>query len=60
MVAGAVLPFLMVIKVLGASLLLSILSYVASVSGLFLGLVALSGLVGQQQREDEDPLGLRS
>jgi hypothetical protein len=37
--AGAALPFLMVIRVLDLSLPLSVLSYVASLSGLMLGIV---------------------
>jgi hypothetical protein len=37
--AGAGLPFLMVIRVLDLSLLLSVLAYVASLSGLLLGIV---------------------
>ena len=36
---GAALPFLMVIRVLDLSLPLSVLSYVASLSGLLLGIV---------------------
>lgn len=37
--AGAGLPFLMVIRVLDLSLLLSVLAYAASLSGLLLGIV---------------------
>jgi hypothetical protein len=37
--AGAGLPFLMVIRVLELSVLLSVLAYTASLSGLLLGLV---------------------
>jgi hypothetical protein len=37
--AGAALPFLMVIRVLDLSLLLSVLAYAASLSGLLLGIV---------------------
>ena len=37
--AGAGLPFLMVIRVLDLSLPVSVLSYVASLSGLLLGIV---------------------
>ena len=36
---GAVLPFLMVIRVVPSNLILSFLSYAASVAGLFLGLI---------------------
>jgi hypothetical protein len=37
--AGAGLPFLMVIRVLELSLLLAVLAYAASLSGLLLGIV---------------------
>jgi hypothetical protein len=37
--AGAGLPFLMVIRVLDLSLLLSVLAYATSLSGLLLGIV---------------------
>jgi uncharacterized Tic20 family protein len=36
---GAVIPFLMTIGVIPAGFIISILSYVASVSGLFLGVL---------------------
>ena len=38
-VLGFVLPFLMVIQVLESSIILNFVSYVASVVGLFLGLI---------------------
>lgn len=38
-VAGVVLPYLMVLNILEATLFLSFLSYGASVAGLFLGLI---------------------
>ena len=38
--AGAGLPFLMVIRVLDLSLPLSVLAYVASLSGLLLGIIS--------------------
>ena len=37
--AGAVLPFLMVIGVLPSTLLLNFLSYGASIGGIFLGVI---------------------
>ena len=43
---GAVLPFLMVIRVVETSFLLSFLSYGASVGGLFLGLIGAASYVG--------------
>ena len=42
--AGAALPFLMVIRVLDLSLLLSVLAYAASLSGLLLGIVGAVNL----------------
>jgi hypothetical protein len=51
---GAVLPFLIVIKVVENALWLSFVSYAASVCGLFLGMIALAGTVGKQRRRDED------
>ena len=43
-IAGAALPFLMVIRVLDLSLLLSVLAYAASLSGLLLGIVGAVNL----------------
>jgi len=45
---GAVLPFLMVIGVLKASLLMSFISYAVSVGGLFLGIVGAAKTVREQ------------
>ena len=42
--AGAILPFLMVIRVLDLSLSLAVLSYTASLSGLLLGIVGAVNL----------------
>ncbi len=41
-VLGAVLPFLMVLRILPSTFFLAFLSYAASVSGLFLGLLGIS------------------
>lgn len=49
--AGMVLPFLMVIGVLPAPLWLSVVSYTASVSGLFLGVIGAAMLFGIRRRE---------
>ena len=49
---GAVLPFLMVIKVLPASLLLSFISYGVSVGGLFLGIVGAAHYVRDRDWRD--------
>jgi hypothetical protein len=49
--AGAGLPFLMVIRVLELSLLLSVLAYTASLSGLLLGLVGAVKLCSSTAHE---------
>jgi hypothetical protein len=49
--AGAGLPFLMVIRVLERSLLLSVLAYTASLSGLLLGLVGAVKLCSSTAHE---------
>lgn len=46
--AGAVLPLLMVLRVLPASLGLSFVSYIASVSGLFLGLIGVANYIRER------------
>ena len=47
---GAVLPFLMVIRVLEASFLLTFLAYGASVGGLFVGLLGAASYVGNVRK----------
>ena len=49
--AGAGLPFLMVIRVLDLSLLLAVLAYAASLSGLLLGIVGAVTLVYPTSQE---------
>ena len=49
---GAVLPFLMVIRVFEASLWLSFLSYIISVGGLFLGVVGAANYVRDRHWRD--------
>ncbi len=51
---GAVLPFLMVIRIVEPSLLLSFVSYGASVGGIFLGLFGAAMFVGRRRHEHED------
>ena len=51
--AGAVLPFLMVIGVLPSTLWLSFVAYGSSVSGLFLGLLGAASIVYERRRRDE-------
>ena len=50
--AGAVLPFLMVIGVLPSSLWLSFVAYGSSVLGLLLGLVAAAQVFADRRRQD--------
>lgn len=47
--AGFVFPFLMVMKILPASFLVSFLSHAASVSGLFLGIIGAAMYVGSKR-----------
>jgi hypothetical protein len=47
--AGAALPFLMVIGVIQASFLLSFLAYGVSISGLFLGVIAAAAYIGEHE-----------
>ncbi len=53
LIAGAVLPFGMVINVLPSTLWLSFVSYIASVAGLFLGMIAIAGVSGERKDRDE-------
>ncbi|MDQ2692911.1 MAG: hypothetical protein M3Y68_12815 [Chloroflexota bacterium] len=50
MLVGIVLPFLMSIRVVDATFLLSFLSYGASVAGLSLGSIGF--MMGSRERED--------
>jgi len=47
--SGAVLPFLMVIRVLDSSLLLGFIAYSNSVGGLTLGLLGMATVVKERQ-----------
>lgn len=62
LVVGAVLPFLMVVQVVPSLLILSVVSYLSSVGGLFLGILGLAGTAGKMRRGADDhpdagPLG---
>lgn len=50
--AGAVLPFLMVIGLLPGSLWLSFVSYISSITGLFLGILSAAAIVEVRRRRD--------
>ena len=45
MLAGAVLPFLMIMGIVPASLWLSFVTYISSVTGLFLGIIGAATFV---------------
>jgi hypothetical protein len=51
---GAVLPFLMVMRIIPASFALSFLSYGASVIGLFLGLIWAAMYAGKHRRQNPE------
>lgn len=51
LLAGAVLPFLMVIQVLESSFFLNFISYIASVVGLFIGIIGVAMYVGKTKTE---------
>ena len=51
LLVGAVLPFLMVIQVLESSFLLNFISYIASVIGLFIGIIGVAMYVGKTENE---------
>jgi hypothetical protein len=50
MVMGVVLPFLMVMHILESTFFLNFFSYGASVSGLFLGIIGASQVIGGGKR----------
>jgi hypothetical protein len=53
-VIGAVLPFLIVIRVLPSTFLLNFLAYATSLIGIFLGILGMAIYVGEKRRNDED------
>lgn len=53
-IAGAVLPFLMVQQILRSTLFLNFLAFAVSVSGLFLGLVGSAMYVKVQREKNRD------
>lgn len=52
--AGAVLPFLMVIRLLPSPLWLSVVSYASSVTGLFLGVIAAAMIYAERRRDGDE------
>lgn len=49
---GAILPFLMVMKILTSTFFLNFFSYTASVAGLFMGVAGVSYLVRYRRSKD--------
>ena len=49
---GAILPFLMVMKILTSTFFLVFFSYTASVGGLFMGVAGVSYLVRYRKKKD--------
>jgi hypothetical protein len=51
---GAILPFLMVMKILTSTFFLNFFSYTASVAGLFMGVAGVSFLVRYRRKKHGD------
>jgi membrane associated rhomboid family serine protease len=51
---GAVLPFLMVLRLIESTLLLNFVAFSASVAGLFLGVIGMATYVGEKRRRRQD------
>ena len=51
---GAVLPFLIVLGFLPSTFFLNFLAYIASVLGLFLGVIGTATYVGDKRRNRQD------
>lgn len=54
LLAGAVLPFLIVIGLLESTFFLNFLTYVVSVAGLFLGVIGIAMYVGKERGRRRD------
>ncbi len=50
---GAVLPFLMVIRLVESTFLLNFLAYIVSVAGLFLGIIGIAMYIGNVSRRKD-------
>lgn len=51
---GAVLPFLIVVRLVPSTFFLNFLAYGASTIGLFLGVIGVATYVGEKRRERPD------
>ena len=54
LLAGAVLPFLIVIGLIESTFFLNFLAYVVSVAGLFLGVIGIAMYVGKERGRRRD------
>ncbi|MBP9502173.1 MAG: hypothetical protein KBF17_08440 [Candidatus Promineofilum sp.] len=52
--AGMILPFLIVMHVLPSTILLNFLAYGVSISGVFLGIIGVAMYVGEERRKSKD------
>ena len=50
---GAVLPFLIVIRVVESTFFLNFLAFIASTVGIFLGVIGTAMHVGEERRKDD-------
>lgn len=53
LLAGAALPFLIIIGVLESTFLLNFVTYIVSVAGLFLGIIGIAMYVGEARKPDD-------
>jgi uncharacterized membrane protein len=51
---GAILPFLMVMKILPSTIFLNFFSYIASMVGLFLGIIGSAFLIRHRRSKNRD------
>jgi multisubunit Na+/H+ antiporter MnhG subunit len=52
--AGAVLPFLMVIGILESTFFMNFIAFASSTIGVFLGVIGVAMYVGENRKKDED------
>ncbi len=52
--AGMILPFLIVMHVLPSTILLNFLAYGVSIAGVFLGVIGVAMYVGEERRKSKD------
>lgn len=51
---GAILPFLMIMKILESTIFLNFFSYIVSVTGLFLGIVGSAYLINDRRSKNRN------